>query len=92
MRVKKNPYVMEWEETRVDEMRHLLAQGKVPYTVDEGKLATMSAKEKLALTPLLMGQVAGAVQELKTAAQVVHEMVSGAAAIFRANAALISKL
>eukprot|EP00966_Prymnesium_polylepis_P091070 2108246-Prymnesium_polylepis.1 len=56
-RIRKNPYVMDWEENRAEEMKATLVAGKLPYTVDEGKGWT--ADERKAATPWLMGQVKG---------------------------------
>jgi hypothetical protein len=39
-----------------------------------------------------MGQVAGAVHEIKPAAEIVNEMVRDAVAIVRGNAGLVAKL
>jgi len=84
-RIRKNPYVMDWEENRAEEMKATLVAGKLPYTVDEGKGWT--ADERKAATPWLMGQVAGAIHEIKPAEAIVQEMMSGAVSILRANAA-----
>jgi NAD(P)H-dependent flavin oxidoreductase YrpB (nitropropane dioxygenase family) len=34
MRVLKNPYIMNWEESRQQEIQELIASGVIPYTVD----------------------------------------------------------
>ena len=86
MRIRKSKYVMDWEENRQQEMKGALAQGKLPYTLDENKGWT--AAERKAATPWLMGQVAGAINEVKPAAAIVEEMVGDAIRILRRNAGL----
>ena len=74
-------------------MKTALAEGKLPFTLDEKKGWT--AAERKAATPWLMGQVAGAIGEIKPAAAIVDEMVSDAICILRRNAGLcgpVSKL
>ena len=62
LRVKKNPYIMHWEETRQQEIQELCDQGIVPYTVDledrPGKpKADVDPGQAATFRPLLMGQV-----------------------------------
>ena len=74
-------------------MKTALAEGKLPWTVDEHK--GWSAEERKAATPWLMGQVAGSINDIKPAAAIVNEMVDDAVRILRANAQLcrpVSKL
>jgi NAD(P)H-dependent flavin oxidoreductase YrpB (nitropropane dioxygenase family) len=78
MRVKKNEYIME----------ELLANGKLPYTVDEGKPNAAQMLE--AAKPWLMGQVAGVVSDIKPAAAIINEMMEGCIDTLRSNVALIS--
>ena len=84
-------YVMNWEEERGEEMRSALKKGKLPYTVDEER-GGWTPEQRASATPWLMGQVAGAVHEIKPAAEIVNEMVRDAVAIVRGNAGLVAKL
>lgn len=88
MRVKKNEYIMDWEQNRASEMKELLANGKLPYTVDEGKPNAAQMLE--AAKPWLMGQVAGVVSDIKPAAAIINEMMEGCIDTLRSNVALIS--
>ncbi|KAK4647101.1 uncharacterized protein QC761_122530 [Podospora bellae-mahoneyi] len=38
MRVRANPYIVNWEEDRVSELKQCLAKGKIPHEVDLDKL------------------------------------------------------
>ena len=82
---------MNWEEERGEEMRSALKKGKLPYTVDEER-GGWTPEQRASATPWLMGQVAGAVRDIKPAAEIINEMVAGAVAIVRRNAALVSRL
>lgn len=87
-RIMKNPYVMNWEENRVQEMKEALAQGKLPWSNDEDKGWT--PEERKAATPWLMGAVAGSINSIKPAAAIVDEMMAGAISTMRANAGLVA--
>lgn len=70
LRVKYNDYINEWH-SREGEMKELLDKGVVPLAkdMDDGKDVDI---------PFLMGQVAGVIQDIKPAKQIVDEMVSEA--------------
>jgi NAD(P)H-dependent flavin oxidoreductase YrpB (nitropropane dioxygenase family) len=91
MRIKKNAYVLEWQNERAEEMKRLLGKGQLPVTVDEARLTAMPPEERMELG-LLMGQVAGAISEIKPAGKIMSEMMIDATHILRSNAALVSKL
>ena len=63
---------MNWEEERGEEMRSALKKGKLPYTVDEER-GGWTPEQRASATPWLMGQVAGAVHEIKPAAEIVND-------------------
>jgi len=42
--------------------------------------------------PLLMGQVAGAINDIKSAEEIVNEMVTGAIAVLKSQTNLVSRL
>jgi len=70
LRVKYNDYINDWHQ-REAEMKQLLDKGVVPLAkdMDDGKDVDI---------PFLMGQVAGVIQDIKPAKQIVDEMVSEA--------------
>jgi NAD(P)H-dependent flavin oxidoreductase YrpB (nitropropane dioxygenase family) len=93
LRVKKNPYIMNWETDRKDEMRTLLDQGVLPITHDLEAVEKMereggedqSLEGKLkgldiddVERPYLMGEVAAAIRDVKPAKEIVDEMVKEA--------------
>jgi NAD(P)H-dependent flavin oxidoreductase YrpB (nitropropane dioxygenase family) len=51
LRVRKNPYIMNWETERQQEIRELTSQGKLPYEADLDKVMNGEAEE----TPVLKG-------------------------------------
>mmetsp|Transcript_2182 Transcript_2182/g.5063 ORF Transcript_2182/g.5063 Transcript_2182/m.5063 type:complete len:343 (+) Transcript_2182:71-1099(+) len=75
-RLLKTDYVRSWEE-RPEELRDLTSQGKIPYLEDmkNGK-ASMTD-----FFPALMGQVAGAIKDIKPAKAIVEDMVQEACLI-----------
>jgi len=86
-RVMQTPYVKGWMGRR-GELEELLQQGVIPYKkeVEDGKAALSE------FFPALMGQVAGAVTEVKSADAIVQEVMTDALKVLRGNAQLISKL
>ncbi|KAJ1560069.1 hypothetical protein HK405_008350, partial [Cladochytrium tenue] len=92
MRVLKTPYIMNWEENRQAEIKQLTSSGKLPWKVDEENLAAKGGDEGeflLQARPWLMGQVAGAVEEVKPAKEIIEGMVGEAVAVLRGNAGQI---
>ncbi|KAK0744166.1 2-nitropropane dioxygenase [Schizothecium vesticola] len=49
LRVRKNPYIVNWEEERQDEIKELTSQGKLPYESDLEKVLAGQADEDKAL-------------------------------------------
>lgn len=99
MRVIKNDYIMNWENNRVPEMKELLATGVLPYTKDVedrqkkgGEITAEDMKMMTEARPLLMGQCAAAVKEIKPAQAIVNEMVRDAIAALRGPVAFIAPL
>ena len=102
MRVIKNPYIMHWEENRAQEIRELCDNGIIPYTVDleekpqaggsklQAEIPESQAGAAATFRPLLMGQCAGAIKDIKPAKDIVEEMVAGAVAAIRTANAFIS--
>ena len=96
LRVKMNPYIKEWETTRKAEQERLLASGIVPVQDDiekaqSGELKNVDPQRVAEGRPLLMGQVAGAIDDIKPAKEIIDEMVNGAVEVMRNNVALIIK-
>jgi NAD(P)H-dependent flavin oxidoreductase YrpB (nitropropane dioxygenase family) len=94
LRVKKNAYIHQWETERREEQEKLLAQGTVPVQQDidaasAGELKNVDAQTVAEGRPLLMGQVAGAIEDIKPAKQIIEEMMVGAVQILQKNHALI---
>jgi len=96
MRVLKNDYIMKWENDRQNEIKELTSKGIIPVIHDmETKSASNEAitpEQMLAGRPLLMGQCAGAVKDIKPAKQIVEEMVSEAIHSLRHATGLIAPM
>jgi NAD(P)H-dependent flavin oxidoreductase YrpB (nitropropane dioxygenase family) len=92
LRVRKNPYIMNWETERREEMHSLLDKGVLPIQHDleevekleekkdqksvEGKLAGLDIDD--VERPYLMGEVAAAIKDVKPAKEIVDEMIKEA--------------
>lgn len=75
MSVRKTPYITEWETARNQEKEGLLAQGLIPHNIEMEK----HPEKSVAGISWLMGKVAGRVNDIKPAKQIVDEMVAEAA-------------
>jgi NAD(P)H-dependent flavin oxidoreductase YrpB (nitropropane dioxygenase family) len=99
MRVIKNEYINNWEAERQKEMKDLQAKGIIPYTKDVeerqakgGEITPEEVKMMMENRPLLMGQCAGAIKDIKPAAQIINEMITDAISSLRASTALITPI
>lgn len=88
LRIIKNPYSLDWEKNRYDEMQKLLASGVVPAMKEreehergESKLPP-ELQEELGQA-MLAGQVVGNIKDVQPAKVIVDEMVNGAKAILQ---------
>ncbi len=95
LRVKKNQYIHEWETTRREEQEKLLAQGIVPVQHDidaasAGELKNVDPQMVAEGRPLLMGQVAGAIEDIKPAKEIIDDMVRVAIQTLRDNYSMIT--
>ncbi|KAG8950257.1 hypothetical protein FRC04_007891 [Tulasnella sp. 424] len=81
LRVRKTPYIMDWEENRQAEMKQYLAQGVLPIDRDMEK----HPEKSLEARPWLLGKVSGLIDEVLPAKKIIDDMVSEAAS--RLNAA-----
>ncbi|KAK7049227.1 hypothetical protein VNI00_005828 [Paramarasmius palmivorus] len=85
MHVRKTPYVSDWETKRVAEKEQLLAKGLIPHAVE---LEQHPEKSIVGLS-WLMGKVAGAVNDIKPAKEIVDDIVTGAAKSLQSASGLI---
>eukprot|EP00005_Dracoamoeba_jomungandri_P005476 CAMPEP_0174260358 /NCGR_PEP_ID=MMETSP0439-20130205/9661_1 /TAXON_ID=0 /ORGANISM="Stereomyxa ramosa, Strain Chinc5" /LENGTH=359 /DNA_ID=CAMNT_0015344581 /DNA_START=29 /DNA_END=1105 /DNA_ORIENTATION=+ len=87
MRVLKNEYIMDWETNRRDEITELTSKGVIPVKHDYEQRAQkgeeISPSDMIKARPLLMGAVAGAIDDIKPAADIINEMVTTAVATLR---------
>jgi len=74
MNVRKTPYVRGWEN-RAQEIDAYIAEGKIPIDVDLSQHPEKSVEARA----WLMGRVAATINEIKTAQEIVDELVSTAA-------------
>ncbi|KKA30231.1 hypothetical protein TD95_003750 [Thielaviopsis punctulata] len=81
LRVRKNPYIVDWETNRTKELKELTAQGKLPYVVDLEKLEKENPDDDSLeqYRPWLMGKCAAVVNKQMSAKAVVDELVTDAA-------------
>ncbi|RVX69549.1 hypothetical protein B0A52_06613 [Exophiala mesophila] len=78
LRVRKTPYILNWEENRQQEIKDLTSQGILPAQHDA---ETHEDSEEIMdnIHPYLMGPVAGLVEKTSSAREIVEDMVDGAA-------------
>jgi len=74
LRVRKTPYVEDWETNRKAEIKELTSQGKIPWVVEVEKNPKLMNVGR----NLLMGEVAARIKDIKPAKQIVDEMVAEA--------------
>lgn len=103
MRVRKNDYIMNWENERQQEIKELTSKGVIPYEADldkvmsggEGPAGTEDIDLDEALDkfrPFLMGKCAALVNELKSAKEVVDEFVDDAVVAIKNGDKMVAKL
>jgi len=68
LRVKKTPFILDWENNKQDEIKRLTSKGVLP--------VGMETEER----PYLMGKVAAVVDEIKPAKAIIDEMMTEAVA------------
>ena len=80
-------------ENRDKEMKALLKEGTLPYMADMAKMEEtgedFSPEDAMKLMPMLMGQVAGVIDEVKPAKDIMDDMIQGAIASLQGNAAKV---
>jgi len=96
MRVFNTAYIKDWHANRQGELKSILEKGQIPVAKD-----VMEKKDKEELTfemqmdmtmPLLMGQVAGAVNDILPAKVIVETMMAEAIAVLKSRYQAIAKL
>jgi NAD(P)H-dependent flavin oxidoreductase YrpB (nitropropane dioxygenase family) len=95
LRVLKTEYIDKWENERQGEIKELTAKGIIPVKHD---IETKAAKKEITSSyamkyrPWLMGQCAGAIEDIKPAAEIINEMMSEAVAtIQHANSLIVPR-
>jgi len=79
LRVRKNPYIENWENNRQEEIKDLTGRGKIPIEHDMERMGDDIDDDTLDnARPFLMGKVAAVVNEKKSAKQIIDEMVTEA--------------
>ncbi|KDR80835.1 hypothetical protein GALMADRAFT_241305 [Galerina marginata CBS 339.88] len=85
MRVRKTPYVANWEENRQKEIKELTSQGIIPVY----KELEEHPEKSIEARPWLMGSVSSMIKEVLPAQTIVDSMVSQAAEILQRNGQLV---
>jgi hypothetical protein len=79
LRIMKTPYVMNWEDNKMVQMKELLAAGKLPAITESAewtkKGIEKTDEEQAQFVPLLMGAVAGRIASVLSAEEIVTSMV-----------------
>ncbi|KAJ0421729.1 2-nitropropane dioxygenase [Aspergillus carlsbadensis] len=93
MRVRKNAYILNWEDNRAEEIKQLTAKGVIPVEHDMENLPDDIDDDYLEnARPYLMGKVAAVVNEKKSAKAIVDELVDDAAALITKGNKMLAKL
>jgi NAD(P)H-dependent flavin oxidoreductase YrpB (nitropropane dioxygenase family) len=93
LRVKRNPYIDNWEENRQADIKDYTAKGVIPVEADLERMGDDIDDETMDnARPFLMGKVAAVVNEKLTAKEIIDDMVSGAVKWIRAmNSTIVGK-
>lgn len=91
LRVRTNKYIEDWEENRQQEIKELTGKGIIPVENDLEKMGDEIDDEIMDnARPFLMGKAAAVVNELKSAREIVDEMVQEAVdVISRSNKSIV---
>ncbi|CAG7917619.1 unnamed protein product [Penicillium olsonii] len=93
LRVRKNAYILNWEENRHEEIKQLTAKGIIPVEHDMENLPDDVDDDTFDnARPYLMGKVAAVVNEKKSAKAIVDELVTDAAALLQKGNKMVAKL
>jgi NAD(P)H-dependent flavin oxidoreductase YrpB (nitropropane dioxygenase family) len=104
MRVLKNEMNVDWEANRQADIKMMTEQGRLPYELafeemseemkdKDGNIdASAAMRKQIELTPMLMGNAAGAIKSVEPAKKIIDDMVSGAIGCLRAAHGTIARL
>jgi len=85
MRVRKTPYVADWEENRQAEIKDLTSKGIIPAYHD----LEAHPEKSVAARPWLMGSVSSVVNDILPAKKIIDDMVALAVEVIQGNASLV---
>ncbi|GAB7363705.1 hypothetical protein MBLNU230_g4273t1 [Neophaeotheca triangularis] len=93
LRVRRNPYIDNWEENRQNEIKEMTGKGVIPVEGDLERMGDDVDDETMDnARPFLMGKAAAVVNERKSAKAIVDEMVEGAVKVIQdSSSAIMSK-
>ncbi|KAK5117898.1 hypothetical protein LTR85_008672 [Meristemomyces frigidus] len=93
LRVRRNPYIDNWEENRQNDIKELTGKGQIPVEADLERMGDDIDDETMDnARPFLMGKAAAVVNDRLTAKEIIDEMVQGAVdTLAKANSAVIGK-
>jgi len=86
LRVRKTPYVADWEDNKQTEIRDLTSRGIIPVDYDLKK----HPEKSIAGRPWLLGSVAAVINDVLPAKTIVDDMVHQAAEILQQSAAKVN--
>ncbi|PNS16272.1 hypothetical protein CAC42_6379 [Sphaceloma murrayae] len=86
LRVRKNPYIENWEENRQAEIKELTGKGVIPVEHDLEKMGDDVDDDTMDnARPFLMGKAAAVTNERKSAKAIIDEMVDQAVDVISGN-------
>ncbi|KXL51055.1 MAG: hypothetical protein FE78DRAFT_136603, partial [Acidomyces sp. 'richmondensis'] len=93
LRVRRNPYIDNWEENRQNDIKELTSKGIIPVEADLERMGDDIDDETMDnARPFLMGKAAAVVNEKKSAKEIVDEMVQQAVEVIsKCNSTLVGK-
>ena len=91
--MRKNEYILNWENNRAEEIKQLTSKGIIPVEHDMENIPDDVDDEYLEnARPYLMGKVAAVVNEKKSAKAIVDELVDDAAVLLSKGNKMLAKL
>jgi len=96
LRVLKTPYITDWETNRTKEIQELTSRGIIPIQNEVEKRSKSgiepTQEEVDRAQNFLMGQAAGAIEDVKPAAQIIDEMMTQAIEVLKIVNRKVAKL
>jgi len=87
LRCVKTPFIMDWETNRAEEIKDLTTKGILPalhqMEEEENNNIEVDPSDLVQRQFMLVGQVAGVIDDVKPCKEIIDEMVSGAIAVMR---------